>query len=78
MRRGSVGEVYGNEVAKEQYLTYSTEKPEKSAVEIYTKAHLDYETGLDAFMLDMQASHLSLGEFVTRVNKNGRPLNIAA
>ena len=40
MKRGSKGEVYGNEVSIEQYLTYTTEKPEKSAVEYYAK-HLE-------------------------------------
>ncbi|RYE24110.1 MAG: TraG family conjugative transposon ATPase, partial [Sphingobacteriaceae bacterium] len=33
LKRGAVGEVYGNEVSLHQYLTYTTEKPEKSALE---------------------------------------------
>jgi hypothetical protein len=37
LKRGSKGEVYGNEVSLEQYLTYTTEKPEKSAVEYYVQ-----------------------------------------
>src|SRR5690606_37777240 len=35
IRRGSEGEVYGVEVSIYQYLAYTTEKPEKSAVEVY-------------------------------------------
>lgn len=76
MRRGQVGEVYGVEVSLSQYLCYTTEKPEKSAVEIYTQAFGTYPEGLDAFTGDLQQSQCTLGEFVNRVNKAGKPLNL--
>ena len=76
IRRGSVGEVYGVEVALAQYLTFSTEKPEKSAVEIYTSHYGSYPQGLQAFMAQLQASGKALGEFVRLINQNGEPLTI--
>jgi len=71
IRRGSTGEVYGVEVSLHQYLTYTTEKPEKSAVEIYTQAFGGYQQGLDAFVEDFKASKLSLHSFFDKVNKQG-------
>ncbi|TKC08017.1 TraG family conjugative transposon ATPase [Pedobacter polaris] len=75
IRRGSTGEVYGVEVSLFQYLTYTTEKPEKSAVEIYTSAYGSYADGLDAFVKDMIDSESSLGDFVSAINKNAKPLH---
>ena len=75
IRRGSVGEVYGVEVAQKQYLTYTTEKPEKSAVEIYANRYGSYPAGLDAFVSDMEQSKLAMGEFVSRVNQAGAPVH---
>lgn len=74
IRRGTTGEVYGVEVSIFQYLCYTTEKPEKSAVETYVRAHGNYQNGLSAFVSDMQANGLSLGAFVARVNKTGQPV----
>jgi len=71
IRRGMTGEVYGVEVSAAQYLTYTTEKPEKSAVERYTKHFGTYPAGLDAFLSDLGKSGLSLGRFVTQVNSKG-------
>ena len=70
IRRGSVGEVYGVEVALQQYLTYTTEKPEKSAVEAYTKRYGSYSEGLDSFIDDLLLSKLSLPAFIKQVNQN--------
>ncbi|WP_183580263.1 helicase HerA domain-containing protein [Mucilaginibacter sp. X5P1] len=75
IRRGSVGEVYGVEVSLFQYLTYTTEKPEKSAVEVYTKAFGFYPAGLDAFVADLKQSKAALGEFISRVNRAGKPIH---
>lgn len=75
IRRGSTGEVYGVEVALQQYLCYTTEKPEKSAVEVYVKQFGSYPNGLDAFISDFEQSKLSLGEFISRVNNAGKPFN---
>lgn len=74
IRRGSVGEIYGVEVSLHQYLTYTTEKPEKSAVETYTAAYGSYPKGLDAFVKDYQKTGLSLGQFISRVNQLAKPL----
>ena len=70
IRRGAVGEVYGVEVALEQYLTYTTEKPEKSAVESYTNKYGSYADGLDAFIHDFKLSKKSLPAFINQVNQN--------
>lgn len=74
IRRGSSGEVYGVETAMEQYLTYTTEKPEKSAVEVYTGHYGSYPKGLDAMVSDMQQLQLRLPEFINKVNAYGKPL----
>lgn len=69
IRRGSTGEVYGVEVSLHQYLTYTTEKPEKSAVEKYTERFGSYAEGLDAFVKDFQQSKLSLHSFINQINQ---------
>jgi len=74
IRRGSTGEVYGVEVSLHQYLTYTTEKPEKSAIEIYTQAFGGHQKGLDAFVEDFKSSNLSLHGFFGEVNKHESPL----
>jgi conjugation system TraG family ATPase len=71
IRRGAVGEVYGVEVSIEQYLTYTTERPEKSAVETYTSRYKSYSEGLDAFVSDLVKSSLPLQKFVTYINRIG-------
>jgi conjugation system TraG family ATPase len=73
IRRGSTGEVYGVEVSLYQYLTYTTEKPEKSAVEIYTGHYGSYPDALENFVADLQLSSLPLGDFVTAVNRSQQP-----
>jgi conjugation system TraG family ATPase len=74
IRRGTVGEVYGVEVSIFQYLCYTTEKPEKSAVLVYVQAHGNYQAGLEAFVADMKISGLAMGAFVAKVNKTGQPV----
>jgi conjugation system TraG family ATPase len=69
IRRGSTGEVYGVEVSLHQYLTYTTEKPEKSAVEKYTLRYGSYAEGLDEFIKDFHQSKLSLNSFINQVNQ---------
>jgi hypothetical protein len=73
IRRGSVGEVYGVEVSLHQYITFSTEKPEKSALEVYIEHFGRYQRALDEFVADFQASKMSLGQFVSHINQNGQP-----
>ncbi|MEO6851000.1 MAG: TraG family conjugative transposon ATPase, partial [Mucilaginibacter sp.] len=69
IRRGAVGEVYGVEVSLHQYLTYTTEKPEKSAIESYTNRFSSYPDGLDAFIRDFKSSGKSLPAFISKVNQ---------
>lgn len=71
IRRGSTGEVYGVEVSLFQYLTYTTEKPEKNAVETYMRAYGSYQAGLEAFVSDLERSSLKLETFVRKVNLEG-------
>jgi len=68
IRRGATGEVYGVEVSLEQYLTYTTEKPEKLAIESYVRRYGSYPEGLEAFVRHMKASGLPLPGFVAMVN----------
>lgn len=75
IRRGTVGEVYGVENSIYQYLTYTTEKPEKAAVEIYANTYGTYQMGLEAFVSDFEKSGLPLEAFVRKVNSNGSPYN---
>ncbi|MEN5196952.1 TraG family conjugative transposon ATPase [Sphingobacterium faecium] len=75
IRRGNVGEVYGVEVSMYHHLAFTTEKPEKSAVEIYAKHHGSYPDALTAFVSDMEKSGLTLGNFVQKVNQNNTPVS---
>ena len=76
MRRGLVGEIYGVEESIEQYLIFTTEKPEKSAIEIYVTNYKSYPTALDFFVSDYRQSRKTLDEFVAAVNLAGQPLQI--
>lgn len=74
IKRGATGEVYGVEVSLEQYLTYTTEKPEKLAVETYANALGSYPKGLDGFVGDMKKCGLPLSSFVSVINSINKPL----
>lgn len=74
IKRGATGEVYGVEVSLQQYLTYTTEKPEKLAVETYTNAFGNYPDGLENFVNDMTTSSVPLPAFVSLINSIGQPL----
>ncbi|SDF11619.1 CagE, TrbE, VirB family, component of type IV transporter system [Mucilaginibacter pineti] len=74
IRRGNVGEVYGVEVSIYHHLAFTTEKPEKSAVEIYSGHYGNYPDALNAFVADMESSGLALAAFVQQVNQKGEPL----
>jgi hypothetical protein len=66
IRRGLSGEVYGVEVSLRQYLTFSTEKPEKLLLERYIAKYGSYRAGLDALMDELEDSGCSLDEFIAR------------
>jgi len=75
LKRGSKGEVYGNEVSLEQYLTYTTEKPEKSAVEYYVRKYGNYDEALLRIVTDLKAFGDSLENLVSLVNLYQNPLD---
>jgi conjugation system TraG family ATPase len=75
IRRGSSGEVYGVEVSLHQYLTYTTEKPEKNAIEAYVSRYGDYPSALNAFIGDFEQSGLKMEAFVQQINRDGPVLN---
>jgi len=68
IRRGHLGEVYGVEVSLRQYLTFSTEKPEKLALENFISRYGSYQQGLEGFIAEMEASGLTLDAFVSKIN----------
>lgn len=70
-KRGSTGEVYGNEVSLFQYLAFTTEKPEKNAVGIYSKVYGGYENGIKRFVQDLKETGLSVGNFCSKINNQG-------
>lgn len=76
LKRGSKGEVYGNEVSLEQYLTYTTEKPEKSAVEYYVQKYGNYDIALVKIVLDLKVFGDSLENLVSLVNLYQHPLDL--
>ncbi|WP_312400218.1 TraG family conjugative transposon ATPase, partial [Chryseobacterium sp.] len=75
LKRGSKGEVYGNEVSIEQYLTYTTEKPEKSAVEYYVQKYGSYDEALIKIVSDLKSFGDSLENLVSIVNLYQNPLD---
>ena len=75
LKRGSKGEVYGNEVSLEQYLTYTTEKPEKSAIEFYVRKYGSYDEALLKVVSDLKSFGDSLENLVSLVNLYQDPLD---
>lgn len=75
LKRGSKGEVYGNEVSLEQYLTYTTEKPEKSAVEYYVQKYGNYDEALQLFVDDFKKLNDKMENMVALVNLYKKPLD---
>ena len=75
LKRGSRGEVYGNEVSMEQYLTYTTEKPEKSAILHYVNALGSYDKALDAFVADVKKYKEKTDAIFALVNLYKKPLD---
>ncbi len=75
LKRGSKGEVYGNEVSVYQYLTYTTEKPEKSALEYYVNAFGNYQEALEHFVQDIENLRDGLPNLVALVNLYQKPID---
>lgn len=75
LKRGAKGEVYGNEVSLEQYLTYTTEKPEKSAILYYVEAVGSYDKALEQFVGDLKKYKEDLKTIFTLTNLYKKPLD---
>ncbi|WP_407532350.1 TraG family conjugative transposon ATPase [Elizabethkingia miricola] len=75
LKRGSKGEVYGNEVSLEQYLTYTTEKPEKFAVEYYVQKYGSYDEALSRIISDLKIFGDGLENLVSLVNLYQGPMD---
>lgn len=67
-KRGSVGEVYGNEVSMFQYLAFTTEKPEKNAIGVYKNIYNNYNDAILNFISDMEHVKISMPKYVQIVN----------
>jgi conjugation system TraG family ATPase len=76
IRRGSAGEVYGVEVSREQYYVYTTEKPEKNAVQIYVQHYGSYPIALEALLRDIDRCGMPASDFVQKINLDNKPLII--
>ncbi|AKD01913.1 TraG family conjugative transposon ATPase [Pontibacter korlensis] len=63
IKRGATGEVYGVEVSLEEYLTFTTERQEKEAMQVYLSKYGDFRQALERFVTDFRASGLKLHEF---------------
>jgi hypothetical protein len=68
IKRGTSGEVYGNEVSIYEYFTYTTEKPEKDAMQVYLKVYKRFQPALKAFVSDLIATKIEKSEFCSIVN----------
>jgi conjugation system TraG family ATPase len=75
LKRGSKGEVYGNEVSLEQYLTYTTEKPEKSALEYYVKEYGNFDKALEVITAQVKTFEDDMGSMISLVNLYKKPLD---
>lgn len=75
LKRGAKGEVYGNEVSLEQYLTYTTEKPEKTAIEFYLVENDNYDNALQRFVDDLKYFNNDKGAMVALINLYKKPID---
>ena len=69
IKRGGTGEVYGVEVSLHEYLTFTTERREKEALEVYIARCGSFREALDTFVRDYQKSGMKLMEFIILINK---------
>lgn len=67
VKRGAEGQVYGVEVSKHEYFTFTTERIEKDALGFYQTVYSDYKTALDNFIADMESSKMKQGTWVRTV-----------
>ncbi len=69
IKRGAKGEVYGVEVSLHEYLTFTTERKEKDAIQVYLQKYQTYKEALDTFVQDFLKSGLKLNEFTNIINR---------
>ena len=74
IKRGPYGQVYGVEVSLAQYLSYTTEKPEKVAVGFYVAFYKSYTEAIHNFIKDLKSLNVPLNEFVQLINQIKHPL----
>lgn len=67
IKRGSMGQVYGVEVSKHEYFTFTTERIEKDALGFYQIVYQNYKTALDNFINDLEASKMKQSIWVKLV-----------
>jgi hypothetical protein len=68
IKRGNSGEVYGNEVSIYEYFCYTTEKPEKDALQTYCKVYKNFQNALVAFIDNLTKSKVEKSDFCSIVN----------
>ncbi|MDR2774256.1 MAG: conjugal transfer protein TraG [Tannerella sp.] len=68
IKRGTTGEVYGNEVSVYEYFTYTTEKPEKDAMQTYMKVYKRFHAALEAFVHDLIKTKVEKSDFCSIIN----------
>jgi conjugation system TraG family ATPase len=75
IKRGATGEVYGVEVSLPEYLTYTTERQEKEALQVYLQNHQhDMPAALQQFTRDLAASGKSLTAFCQAIHQKQHAL----
>lgn len=67
IRRGGEGQVYGVEVSKHEYFTFTTERIEKDALGFYLTVYGDYQTALDNFIADIEGSKMKQSAWIRAV-----------
>lgn len=69
IKRGNTGEVYGVEVSLHEYLTFTTERREKEALQVYIARCGSFREALEMFVRDLHKSGLKLNEFTNHINR---------
>jgi hypothetical protein len=59
----------------EQYLTYTTEKPEKSALEYYVKEYGNFDKALEVITAQVKTFEDDMGSMISLVNLYKKPLD---
>ena len=78
IRRGQVGAVYGVEEPRECYMTYTTERSEKEALNVYkSELRCGHRAAVEAYCRDWERSGISAPlAFAQKVNAAGHVLNL--